>query len=116
MASRALALPAIAVAVLPKCPLCVMVVLGALGLAHPLHETAFAVLQGGALAAVVGLLAIRRRRAPVQILLGAAAACGVMLASAGHAPPVLGYAGAILLAAVWLAKPGAKDTPSCGCP
>jgi hypothetical protein len=115
MAPRALALPAIAVAVLPKCPMCVMVVLGALRLAHPLHETVFALFQGAALTAVVALLAIRRRGAPAQVLLGAAGACAVMLASAGPAPPAIGYAGAILLAAVWLARPGGTATPSCGC-
>jgi len=115
MASRALALPAIVMAVLPKCPMCVMVALGALGLAHPLHETVFAALQGAALLAVVALLAFRRRRAPVQVLLGASGAVGIMLASAGPAPQAVGYAGAILLAAVWLAKPKGAPAPSCAC-
>ena len=115
MALRALALPAIAVAALPKCPMCVMLVLGALGLGHPHHDTVFAVLQGAALVALVSLLAIRRRRAPMHVILGAAGACGILLASAGPAPPAIGYAGAILLAAVWLAKPKGTPAPSCAC-
>jgi len=115
MVPRVLALPAIVVALLPKCPVCVMIVLGALGLGHPLHETVFTIVQGATLVAVVLLLAIRRRGAPAQVLLGAAGAVGIMLASAGPAPPAIGYAGAILLAAVWLAKPGGTAAPSCGC-
>ena len=115
MTARALALPAIAVAALPKCPMCVMLVLGALGLGHPHHETVFAVLQGAALVAVVSLLAILRRRAPVQVALGVAGASGIMLASAGLAPAVFGYAAAVLLAAAWLAKPKGTPAPSCAC-
>jgi hypothetical protein len=115
MAPRALVLPAIGLAVLPKCPVCVMVVLGALGLGHPLHETVFALLQGLALVVVVSLLAVRRRRAPAQVVFGAAGACGVLLASAGLAPPPVGYGGAILLAVIWLLKPGGEPAGSCAC-
>ncbi|HEV7586546.1 MAG TPA: hypothetical protein VGO40_00355 [Longimicrobium sp.] len=79
MASRALVLPAIGVAVLPKCPACVMVVLGALGVGHGLHGTVFALLRGVVLVAVVSLLVIRRRRAPAQILFAVAAACGALM-------------------------------------
>jgi|1186.fasta_scaffold459102_1 hypothetical protein len=115
MISRALVLPAIGVAVLPKCPLCVMLVLGALGVAHPLHEHAFALLQGAALVLVVALLVLRHRRAPAQIVLAVAGAGAVMLGAAGVAPSAVGYGGAILLAAAWLWKPGGTADPSCGC-
>jgi hypothetical protein len=116
MALRTLALPAIVVTVLPKCPMCVMVVLGALGIGHPLHETAFAAVQGAVLLAVMALLAFRRRRDPVPILVGAAGALGIMAASAGPVPPGVGYAGGLLLAAAWLAKPRGAPAPSCACP
>jgi len=115
MVPRALVLPAIGVAVLPKCPMCVMLVLGALGLAHPHHETIFALLQGVAVIGVMSLLAARRRRAPGQIVFAAAAAGAVLMEVAGLAPPVLGYAGAALLALVWLVKPTADASPSCAC-
>jgi len=115
MAPRALALPAIAVAVLPKCPVCVMVALTALGLGHGQHETVFTLLQGAALAAVVTLLLVRRRGARVPIALAAAGACGVLLMLAGVAWPSVGYAGAVLLAAAWLVKPRSAPAPSCAC-
>jgi hypothetical protein len=114
-ALRTAVLPALAVAALPKCPLCVMVVLGALGLSHPLHETVFSLLQGTTLLIVVSLLVVRHRRAPEQIVAVAAGACGVLLGLGGFAPPAVGYAGAILLALIWLLKPGGRTAPSCGC-
>jgi hypothetical protein len=115
MVSRALVLPAIGVAVLPKCPLCIMLVLGALGVVPPLHERAFALLQGAVLALVVSLLVLRHRRAPGRIVLGVAGAGAAMLGSAGLAMPAVGYAGALLLAAAWLWNPGGTAAASCGC-
>jgi len=115
MISRALVLPAIGVAVLPKCPLCVMLVLGALGVAPPLHGRAFALLRGVTLALVVCLLVLRHRLAPGQIVLAVVGAGAMMLGTAGVAPAPVGYAGAILLAAAWLWKPSGTAAPSCGC-
>jgi hypothetical protein len=115
-APRAAVLPAIGVALLPKCPLCVMLVLGSLGLAHPLHETVFALVQGATLLVVLSLLALRTRTSRwTRLALGAAGACGVMLGSTGLAAPALGYAGAVLLAGAWLVRPRADAAPSCGC-
>jgi hypothetical protein len=113
-ASRTLALPAIAVVALPKCPMCVMLALSALGLGHALHERVFASLQGAALALVVALLILRHRRAPMRIALGLAAAGAVVLGLAGLTPAGMGYGGALLLAAAWLWKP-AEAAPACGC-
>jgi hypothetical protein len=114
-ARRTLALPAIAVAVLPKCPMCVMVALGALGVAPPHHGRAFMLLQGAVPVLMVSLLAIRHRHAPRRIALAIGGAGAVMLGLTGMAAPVVGYGGAILLAVVWLArKPGVPAT-SCGC-
>jgi hypothetical protein len=92
-----------------------MLVLGALGVAHPLHEHAFALLQGAALAVVVSLLVLRHRRAPGRIVLGVAGAGAMMLGAAGLAPSTVCYGGAILLAAAWLWNPGGTAAPSCGC-
>ena len=115
MALRALALPAIGVAVLPKCPMCFMMILGALGLGHPHHEAVFALVQGGTLIVVTSLLVARRRRAPAQVVIGVAAAGAMLMVVAGLAPPELGWAGALLLALVWLVKPAGDAAPSCGC-
>jgi hypothetical protein len=115
LASRAAGLPAIAVALLPKCPMCVMVILGALGVGHTAHEAVFALLQGATLAMVVGLLALRHRGEPLRIVLAAEGAFAVGLSSAGLMPAVAGYAGALLLAWTWLAAPRGKAVPACGC-
>ncbi|MFL5539227.1 MAG: hypothetical protein ACJ8J0_09550 [Longimicrobiaceae bacterium] len=109
MALRAFALPAVGVAVLPKCPMCVMIAFTALGLQHTVHETVFAALQGAAVLAVVALLALRRR--PAQLALGAAGACAVMLAAFGAAPTAVGFAGGALLVVTWMAAPAR----ACGC-
>jgi hypothetical protein len=115
-APRAAVLPALAVAALPKCPLCVMLALGALGLAHPLHEIVFSLVQGATLLVVLSLIALRTRTFRwTRLALGAVGACGVMLGSLGLAAPALGYAGAVLLAGAWLAKPRADVAASCGC-
>ena len=115
MAPRALAFPAIAVVALPKCPACVMLALGALGLGHQSHEAVFTLLQGAALVAVVVLLLVRRRGARVPIALAAVGACGVLLMLADVAWPSVGYAGAVLLAAAWLVKPRPTPVSSCAC-
>lgn len=109
MASRAFVLPAIGVAVLPKCPMCVMIALTALGLQHTLHETVFAALQVAMVLAVVALLALRRR--PTQLALGIAGACAMMLAAFGAAPTPVGLAGGALLVVIWMVKPAR----ACGC-
>ena len=115
-ASRASVLPAIGVAALPKCPLCVMALFGALGIAHPLHDTVFAMLQAAALLAVVCLFAARRRGAsPARLVAGAGGACCIVLGAAGLAAPALGYAGAVLLAGAWIAKPRGTPASACGC-
>jgi hypothetical protein len=114
MAPRALVLSAIGVAVLPKCPMCVMVILGALGLGHSLHQTVFALLQSVTVVGVVALLVVRRR-SPAHIAFAVAAAGAVLMGLAGLGRPVLGYAGALLLAVVWLLKPGGGAAPSCAC-
>jgi len=103
MISRAFALPAIGVAVLPKCPMCVMVILGALGLQHTVHETVFAAVQVAMVLVVVVLLALRRRL--MQIALGVAGASAVILAAFGVAPAEVGFAGGALLFATWMVKP-----------
>jgi hypothetical protein len=115
MVRRALVLLATGIAVLPKCPLGVMVILGALGLGHSLHETVFAILQGVAVVGVLSLIVVRRRRAPAQIVFGVAAACAVLTSVAGVGRPLLGYAGALLLALVWLVKLPGDTAPSCAC-
>lgn len=115
LASRAAGLPAIAVALLPKCPMCVMVILGALGVGHTVHETIFALVQGATLVLVVGLLALRHRGEPLRIVLAAEGAFAVGLSSAGLMPAVAGYAGALLLAWTWLAAPRGKPAPACRC-
>lgn len=115
-APRAAVLPALAVAALPKCPLCVMLALGALGLAHPLHETVFALVQGATLLVVLSLIALRTRTSGwTRLALGAVGACGVMLGSTGLAAPAVGYAGAVLLAGAWLVQPRGKSAAACGC-
>lgn len=115
LASRVAGLPAIAIALLPKCPMCVMVILGALGVGHTVHETVFALLQGATLAMVVGLLALRHRGEPLRIVLAAEGAFAVGLSSAGLMPAVAGYAGALLLAWTWLAAPRGKAVSACRC-
>lgn len=112
---RAAVLPAIGVALLPKCPLCVMLLLGSLGLAHPLHDTVFSALQAATLAGVVILLVVKRRTNPRALLAGMAGVCGIVLASLGLAPRELGYVGAVLLAGAWLVKSGGNPDPSCEC-
>jgi hypothetical protein len=114
-ARRTLAVPAIAVAVLPKCPMCVMVAFSALGVASPSHGRAFMLLQGAVPVLMMALIAFRHRRAPVRIALAIGGAGAMMLAATGIAMPAIGYGGAVLLAVVWLArKPGVPAT-SCGC-
>jgi len=109
MASRAIVLPAIGVAVLPKCPMCAMIVFTALGLQHTVHDTVFAALQVAMVLAVVALLALRRR--PTQLALGAAGACAVLVTAFGAAPGMVGLAGGALLVVAWLVRPA----PVCGC-
>jgi hypothetical protein len=109
MASRALVLPAIGVAVLPKCPMCLMIAFTALGLQHTLHDTVFVALQGVVVLAVVALLALRRR--PTQLALGTAGACAVMLSAFGAAPAAVGFAGGALLVVTWMVAPAR----ACGC-
>jgi len=93
-----------------------MLALGALGLAHPLHETVFALVQGATLLVVLSLIALRPRPSRwTRLALGAVGACGVMLGSLGLSAPAVGYAGAVLLAGAWLVRPRGKMAPSCGC-
>ncbi|HEX8696746.1 MAG TPA: hypothetical protein VF746_30285 [Longimicrobium sp.] len=103
-------------ALLPKCPACLMVVFGALGLGHGVHELAFGLLQIVILTLLVGMLALRRRGGgPGPLLLGTAGGAGVVAGQlAGLSPAV--WPGALLLGAAWLwnerRRPGA---PACGC-
>ena len=65
---------------------------------------------------VVYLFATRRRGAsPARLAAGALGACGILLGAAGFAAPALGYAGAVLLAGAWIAKPRGTPAPACGC-
>ncbi|HYJ80793.1 MAG TPA: hypothetical protein VEW03_14360, partial [Longimicrobiaceae bacterium] len=90
-----------AVAVLPKCPLCVMLVLGALGVPHGGHDDAFALLQGGAVLGVVCILALRRPGL-VPLLLALAGAATMVAGRAWTGSPAPLYIGAVLVAAGWL--------------
>ena len=102
-ASRATVLPAVGIIAIPKCPMCVMLVLGALGVGHGSHETLFATVQ---VAVLGGVLVLAHRRKPAgwrlaAIVVGAAT---MLLALLGAAPDAVSYAGAAILIIPLLVK------------
>ena len=108
------ALPVLAVAVLPKCPLCLMILFGALGIPHGGHDAAFDLLRGAIVLAAVGALALRRPgRVSLLLAIGGAS---VIAVGGWTSTPALQYAGALLIAAAWLWTFRRTDRgPACGC-
>lgn len=95
-ASRATVLPAVGIIAIPKCPMCVMLVLGALGVGHGSHETIFATVQVAVLGGVL-VLALRRRPTGWRLAAISVGASAMLLALLDVAPDVVSYAGAALL-------------------
>lgn len=107
--------PALGVVALPKCPMCVMLLFGVLGLGVPLHDLMFIALRTATLLGVTGLLVARRRSTPRPLLVvGLVGATGVLPKLAGVGPAEAGYAGALALAAALLIPPLMRPA-ACGC-
>ena len=113
--SHAGMLPAIGIAALPKCPLCVMLLFSALGIGHMRHETVFALTQAAILLAVLVLFARRHGRSLPRLALGGAGACGIVLEAGGIGSVAMAWAGAILLAGAWAARSRGGSAAACGC-
>lgn len=112
-ASRATVLPAVGIIAIPKCPMCVMLVLGALGVGHGSHETIFATVQVAVLGGVL-VLALRRRPTGWRLAAIAVGAAAMLLALLGAVPDPVSYAGAALLTIPLLVKSrGAAMDCSC---
>ncbi|HKP77161.1 MAG TPA: hypothetical protein VJT67_16635 [Longimicrobiaceae bacterium] len=109
------ALPAFVFAVIPKCPVCLMLLFGTLGLGHPLHDRVFGALQAALLTAAVALLVARRRSTlPLLFGLSLAEAAAVLLRLLGVVPPWVAWVGAGALAATWLVS-WLRRAEACGC-
>jgi hypothetical protein len=106
-------LPALGIIALPKCPLCVMLVLGALGLGHSTHDVVFTSLQVAMLGGVL-VLALRRRPTGWRLAAIAIGASAMLLPLVTAAPDAVSYAGAGVLIISTLVNPRAA-TPSCAC-
>lgn len=101
-------LPALAVVLLPKCPLCVAAylgILGSLGVGSWLRDVWGLALGAGLLAFTIGALALRalRKRRIHRLLVGVCGATAVLGGKFFVEAPLLPYAGAAALAfaSIW---------------
>jgi hypothetical protein len=115
-------LPAAAVTLLPKCPLCLMGIMSALGLGTLIGVGWLKPLTLVMLGAAVGSLALRARRSRGYnpLLLGLLAAVMVFVSKFYLDYPLAAYGGLVLLfaATLWGAWAGGRATPQggdCGC-
>lgn len=112
-ATRATVLPAVGIIVIPKCPMCVMLVLSAVGVSHGSHEGIFAMVQ---VAVLGGVLAWMLRRQPTRWRLAAIAvgATAMLLPILGAVPDAVSFAGAALLILANVVKTRDADI-DCAC-
>lgn len=111
--------PALALAALPKCPLCLMALASAAGLGSSVGGAWLVPLTPACLAVALGLLAFRahRRRFYAPFCLGLVSAVVILVGRFRLDYGPLTYAGLTLLtlASLWGGRPGGRVAADTGC-